>query len=122
MKAHTVLVAFAVNADNFEQAQRQLMTRLPDPETDGHSVIDSWWIAEDNRIDSSDNDSAVFVPMGAQPSAERFLACARELLVSLKAAVSILSGWEATSRLDAGDTETVRLCKQALAKAEGRDE
>jgi len=28
--------------------------------------FDSWWIAEDERYDRSDNDSAVFVPMGQQ--------------------------------------------------------
>ena len=50
----------------------------------------------------------------------RLIAAAPELLDALMSAVSILSGWEATSRLDAGDTETVRLCKRAIAKAEGR--
>jgi hypothetical protein len=30
------------------------------------SPIDCWWIAEDDRHDGSDNDSAVFVPRGAQ--------------------------------------------------------
>lgn len=30
------------------------------------AVIDSWWIAEDDRQDRSDNDSAIFVPRGAQ--------------------------------------------------------
>jgi hypothetical protein len=29
-------------------------------------LITSWWIAEDERYDGSDNDSAVFVPMGQQ--------------------------------------------------------
>ena len=32
----------------------------------GVSIVDSWWIAEDERYDRSDNDSAVFVPMGQQ--------------------------------------------------------
>lgn len=45
---------------------------------------------------------------------------APDLLTALRAAVSVLTGWECTSRLDAADTETVRLCKAALAKAEGR--
>lgn len=52
---------------------------------------------------------------------QRLLAAAPEMLAALKAAISILSGWDATSRLDAGDTETVRLCKKALAKAEGSE-
>lgn len=64
--ATTVLVAFAVNAESAEAAQRLLMARLPDPESDGHEVIDCWWIAEDLRFDNSDNDSAVFVPKGEQ--------------------------------------------------------
>ena len=29
-------------------------------------MISSWWFAEDERYDGSDNDSAVFVPMGQQ--------------------------------------------------------
>lgn len=28
--------------------------------------VDSWWIAEDDRTDRSDNDSAIFVPRGGQ--------------------------------------------------------
>lgn len=30
------------------------------------SAIDSWWVAEDDREDGSDCDSAVFVPRGSQ--------------------------------------------------------
>jgi hypothetical protein len=30
------------------------------------AVVDSWWIAEDDRQDRSDCDSAIFVPRGAQ--------------------------------------------------------
>jgi len=60
--AHTILVAFAVNAATREQAQQVLMSRLPNPESDGHATIDCWWIAENDRIDGSDNDSAIFVP------------------------------------------------------------
>jgi hypothetical protein len=32
----------------------------------GDSAIDCWWIAEDDRHDGSDNDSAIFIPRGAQ--------------------------------------------------------
>jgi hypothetical protein len=32
----------------------------------GDSGIDCWWIAEDDRHDGSDNDSAIFIPRGAQ--------------------------------------------------------
>lgn len=68
MKPHTVLVAFVVNGSGMEDAQQRLMARLPNPEADGHEVIDCWWIAEDERYDGSDNDSAVFVPIGQKPA------------------------------------------------------
>ena len=32
--------------------------------TGGH--VSEWWVAEDDRRDGSDNDSAVFVPKGEQ--------------------------------------------------------
>lgn len=64
--AHTILVAFTVHAPDFIAAQSQLMRQLPSPGHPGVDGIDSWWIAEDGRIDGSDNDSAVFVPMGRQ--------------------------------------------------------
>jgi hypothetical protein len=34
----------------------------------------SWWVAEDDRTDGSDNDSAVFVPFDTQADAVRCLA------------------------------------------------
>jgi hypothetical protein len=60
---HTILVAVTVYAPTWEAAQAKLMLNLPKPGVDG---IDSWWIAEDERSDGSDNDSAVFVPKGRQ--------------------------------------------------------
>ena len=51
---------------------------------------------------------------------ERVRDAAPELLAALRSAVTILSGWECTHKADDGDTETVRLCKAAIAKAEGR--
>lgn len=61
-----VLVAFEVHADSMEHAQRQLMEKLlPNaPFTENHEWLDCWWIAEDERYDRSDLDSAVFVPPG----------------------------------------------------------
>jgi hypothetical protein len=79
LPAWTVLVAFAVNGESFIDAQRRLMARLPDPESDGHAIIDGWWIAEDERVDGSDNDSAIFVPKGTQVHALDALDCARRL-------------------------------------------
>jgi hypothetical protein len=69
--AHTILVAFAVNGTTREEAEQTLMGRLPNPESDCHETIDCWWIAEDDRIDGSDNDSAVFVPKGTQAQWQR---------------------------------------------------
>lgn len=63
---HTILVAFTVYAPTWEQAQARLMRQLPSPDHPGVDGIDSWWIAEDERYDGSDNDSAVLVPMGRQ--------------------------------------------------------
>lgn len=65
--AHTILVAFTVHAPDWTAAQSALMQQLPNcRDFPGVGGIDSWWIAEDSRIDGSDNDSAVFVPMGRQ--------------------------------------------------------
>lgn len=63
---YSILVAFCVQGTSFHDAQRRLVERLPNPEDDGHATIDSWWIAEDDRIDGSDNESAVFVSYGTQ--------------------------------------------------------
>lgn len=63
--AHTILVAFCVTGcDSMEEAQRQLMRQLPSPDHPGVDGIECWWIAEDERHDGSDCDSAVFVDMG----------------------------------------------------------
>lgn len=82
MDEHVVLVAFTVNATDRESAQRALMRLLPRPGSGsfvGPAVIDSWWIAEDDRIDGSDNDSAVFVPMGSQQAAVRSLSAMEKM-------------------------------------------
>jgi len=55
------------------------------------------------------------------PHKAALLAAAPELLALLKDAVAIMSGWSFTSTPDAGDTETVRARKAAIAKAEGRE-
>lgn len=72
--AHTILVAFTVDAPTWAQAQRLLIDRLPSPGSAGYEAIDSWWIAEDERYDRSDNDSAVFVPLGQQSASINALA------------------------------------------------
>lgn len=67
---HVILVAFSVPATSRRAAQKTLVRALPRTD-EGH--IDSWWIAEDDRIDGSDNDSAVFVPAGQQYNVSRSL-------------------------------------------------
>lgn len=77
----TVLVAFTVEIDEpdpdkvVEEVQEQLMRMLV-PLLAGrnpHSPITEWWIAEDERYDGSDNDSAVFVPKGTQELFQQIL-------------------------------------------------
>lgn len=63
MSQHTFLVAITVNGPDREKAQTDMMEVLPDTSTD---LIDCWWIAEDDRLDGSDNDSAVWVTPGGQ--------------------------------------------------------
>jgi hypothetical protein len=61
---HVILVAFHMSADTMQQAQIKLMPNLPVP---GEDIgLEEWWIAEDERYDGSDNDSAVFVPGSGQ--------------------------------------------------------
>ena len=70
MTEHTILVAFTVEADTREQAHENLLITLPEP----NGFLDSWWVAEDDRTDGSDCDSAVFVHQGKQHDASLALA------------------------------------------------
>lgn len=72
MAEHTVLVAFTVDAATRQAAQHHLLEQLADADlvTYGTTAgITSWWEAEDDRADGSDNDSAVFVRPGLQSRA-----------------------------------------------------
>lgn len=70
----TVLVAFAVCGANESERHETLMAMMPAPaDHDGHEALDCWWVAEDTRYDRSDNDSAIFVPMGKQAEAVALL-------------------------------------------------
>lgn len=74
MTEHVFLVAITVESDGTrEEAERRLHDALPDTNQPHHHGVTEWWIAEDDRRDGSDNDSAVFVPMGAQTEIARFL-------------------------------------------------
>jgi hypothetical protein len=67
---HVFIVAIVVNGTTRDATQDALIgllaERMLGPSTD--DVIDSWWIAEDDRRDGSNCESAVFVP-GDFPSA-----------------------------------------------------
>lgn len=79
MNEYVVVVAFGVEADTMKDAQEALMEKLVPllQSRDANSQITEWWIAEDERYDGSDLDSAVFVPMGTQPEAVAVLDGAR---------------------------------------------
>ena len=66
-----VLVAFDVYGDSPQHAQQVVMRQLGHVRDTGE--VDSWWIAEDNRHDGSDCDSAVFVKPGRQREARDLL-------------------------------------------------
>jgi len=63
---HTILVAVTVDTDTRQNALEEVKHYLDD-------VLDEYWIAEDDRIDGSDRDSAVFVVPGRQAEAARIL-------------------------------------------------
>lgn len=67
---HVILVAFTVEGSTREAAERTLTGVLPGP----FDVVSSWWVADDDRHDGSDNDSAVFVHNGLQYEALHLLA------------------------------------------------
>ena len=80
MSTHVFLVAVAIEGDlTREEAEIALARTLPRPNIDGAWVgdardpkkaeVECWWIAEDDRRDGSDNDSAVFVTPGFQQAA-----------------------------------------------------
>lgn len=75
---HVILVAFDVLAETRHKAQVLLMERMtgvrgPFHLTANHPLVDSWWIAEDDRADGSDSDSAVFVEPGRKGHAAAVL-------------------------------------------------
>jgi threonine aldolase len=76
MDEHVILVAIQVRADNRTAAMAQIMESLKThgPHGDDNVYgIECWWLAEDDRTDGSDCDSAVFVNPGGQAQASRVL-------------------------------------------------
>jgi hypothetical protein len=70
---HIILVAFEVYAESRVGAQADLLARLQPVLASNGGPAESWWEAGDDRIDGSDNDSAVFVTPGAQHQASILL-------------------------------------------------
>ena len=68
---HIILVAFDVYGDTRGEAEEWLYAHLPKPGL--QRGLDSWWVAEDDRRDGSDNHSAVFVTPGRKEEAYRLL-------------------------------------------------
>jgi hypothetical protein len=58
-----------------DDLETELMAMLPLPQkTQGGRVsLEGWWVAEDDRHDDSESDSAVFVPKGMKRLAEHVL-------------------------------------------------
>jgi hypothetical protein len=75
MPEFTFLVGIGSEGENREAAELALqgvlvpLLRSRNPA----SPIEAWWIAEDDRHDGSDLDSAVFVPPGRQAAAQGLL-------------------------------------------------
>lgn len=67
--SHVILVAFTVDIDTRTDAEKWLRLKMPAVD----ETIQNWWVAEDDRTGSSDNDSAVFVTKGKQPIASSIL-------------------------------------------------
>ena len=74
LPTHVILVAVEVYGLTRAGAQQTLRGELAEhPVSASDSPIESWWIAEDFRVDRSDRDSAVFVSKGFQARASRLL-------------------------------------------------
>lgn len=71
---HTILVAYTVEGPDRAAAVAALASAIDVTwrYADGANVT-SWWVAEDDRQDSSDTASAVFVEKGMQSRASRLL-------------------------------------------------
>jgi hypothetical protein len=70
---HVILVAFSVEGDTRTEAEATLRGALVPTLSSNGGPVDCWWVAEDDRQDGSDCDSAVFVTPGAQDEASRLL-------------------------------------------------
>lgn len=76
MNEHVILVAFHVTGDTFKEAQLELLDHLQTLPWNGHnghaSNLEAHWVAENERYDRSDNDSAVFIRGSGEEAARVF--------------------------------------------------
>lgn len=78
---HDVLmVAFDISGPSAEKTHAWLQEQMPDLSDEFIEAankrgiqLDSWWVANDERFDFSDQDSAVFVAKGLQSQARELL-------------------------------------------------
>lgn len=64
MTEHTFLVAVTVEGDQGRAAAELALHRaLPMGDTFNDHEVTEWWIAEDYRLDGSDNEAAIFIPL-----------------------------------------------------------
>jgi hypothetical protein len=92
---YVILVAFVVDGHNEEDAHKALMQHLPKTYySDDDSPISEYWVAEDNRYDNSDNNSAVFIPPGTSQEQIRDLLRAETwLIVGIDESESVPMYW-----------------------------
>lgn len=72
MSEHVILVAVNIAAPTRQEAVSSLGSFL--------SGVPEWWVAEDDRTDGSDNDSAVFVPYGKQLEYQSIVQHSRQVM------------------------------------------
>lgn len=120
MNEHVILVAFTIAAADRVNAHAYLeaeLSRIPlghNPHVDAH--VESWWVAEDDRQDGSDNDSAVFVPMGMQHLANRVVQYGDLLEEQKNFAFCYKCYSTATHRVDS-DGEFAHVCLRHIGDA-----
>lgn len=77
MSEHVILVAMSIEAPNRHAAHLALHRLLPEAgDSTPMGEVESWWVAEDDRLDRSDCDSAVFVSPTNQERARDLLIAA----------------------------------------------
>ena len=120
-REHVFLVALTVTAPvtvTRAEAEVKLHDALPDPhlvDLRGHGVTE-WWVAEDDRQDGSDNDSAIFVPKGGQVG-ETFDLLPESVRATIRAALDDAATYQQGEADEDGDAECFQ-CGEAGSPCE----